>query len=59
MLGINVPIPVSMTDYLFGGQKASLFGDHHIYGRDGAHLCTRTKGKHLALDGSRHRGFDL
>ena len=43
MIGINVPIPVPMAYYSFGGWKASLFGDHHIYGRDGVHFYTRTK----------------
>ncbi len=43
MVGINVPIPVPMAYYSFGGWKASLFGDHHIYGRDGVHFYTRTK----------------
>ncbi|MBA3451832.1 MAG: CoA-acylating methylmalonate-semialdehyde dehydrogenase, partial [Deltaproteobacteria bacterium] len=40
MVGINVPIPVPMAYYSFGGWKASLFGDHHIYGRDGVHFYT-------------------
>jgi malonate-semialdehyde dehydrogenase (acetylating)/methylmalonate-semialdehyde dehydrogenase len=43
MVGVNVPIPVPMAYYSFGGWKASLFGDHHIYGRDGVHFYTRTK----------------
>src|SRR3954463_5354220 len=32
MVGINVPIPVPVAYYSFGGWKASLFGDRHIYG---------------------------
>nr|HEX4315908.1 CoA-acylating methylmalonate-semialdehyde dehydrogenase [Kofleriaceae bacterium] len=43
MVGINVPIPVPMAYYSFGGWKASLFGDHHIYGRDGVKFYTRGK----------------
>ena len=36
MIGINVPIPVPMAFYSFGGWKDSLFGDHHIHGRRGS-----------------------
>jgi malonate-semialdehyde dehydrogenase (acetylating) / methylmalonate-semialdehyde dehydrogenase len=43
MLGINVPIPVPVGSYSFGGWKGSLFGDTHIYGPDGIRFCTRTK----------------
>ena len=43
MIGINVPIPVPMAYYSFGGWKASLFGDSHAYGTDGVHFYTRTK----------------
>jgi malonate-semialdehyde dehydrogenase (acetylating) / methylmalonate-semialdehyde dehydrogenase len=43
MVGINVPIPVPMAFYSFGGWKASLFGDTHIYGTDGVHFYTRGK----------------
>ncbi|MGH7475315.1 MAG: CoA-acylating methylmalonate-semialdehyde dehydrogenase [Longimicrobiales bacterium] len=43
MVGINVPIPVPMAYYSFGGWKSSLFGDAHIYGEDGIRFCTRTK----------------
>ena len=35
MIGINVPIPVPMSFYCFGGWKQSLFGDHHIHGPEG------------------------
>ncbi len=52
MVGINVPIPVPMAYYSFGGWKASLFGDHHIYGREGVHFYTRAKVDHLALAGA-------
>jgi malonate-semialdehyde dehydrogenase (acetylating) / methylmalonate-semialdehyde dehydrogenase len=43
MVGINVPIPVPVAYYSFGGWKASLFGDTHMYGPDGVHFFTRTK----------------
>lgn len=43
MVGINVPIPVPMSYYSFGGWKASLFGDAHAYGADGVQFFTRGK----------------
>jgi malonate-semialdehyde dehydrogenase (acetylating)/methylmalonate-semialdehyde dehydrogenase len=43
MIGINVPIPVPVAYYSFGGWKSSLFGDTHMYGPDGVHFYTRTK----------------
>jgi malonate-semialdehyde dehydrogenase (acetylating)/methylmalonate-semialdehyde dehydrogenase len=43
MVGINVPIPVPVAYYSFGGWKTSLFGDTHMYGPDGIHFYTRTK----------------
>jgi malonate-semialdehyde dehydrogenase (acetylating)/methylmalonate-semialdehyde dehydrogenase len=43
MVGVNVPIPVPVSYYSFGGWKASLFGDTHMYGPDGIHFYTRTK----------------
>jgi malonate-semialdehyde dehydrogenase (acetylating) / methylmalonate-semialdehyde dehydrogenase len=43
MVGVNVPIPVPVAYYSFGGWKASLFGDSHAYGPDGVHFYTRTK----------------
>ncbi|MBO0789320.1 MAG: CoA-acylating methylmalonate-semialdehyde dehydrogenase, partial [Actinobacteria bacterium] len=43
MIGVNVPIPVPMAYYSFGGWKASLFGDTHAYGTDGVHFYTRGK----------------
>jgi malonate-semialdehyde dehydrogenase (acetylating)/methylmalonate-semialdehyde dehydrogenase len=59
MVGVNVPIPVPMSYYSFGGWKASLFGDHHIYGRDGVHFYTRTKAVTSRWPDPRHRGVDL
>lgn len=43
MIGINVPIPVPMAYYSFGGWKASLFGDTHAHGTEGVHFFTRGK----------------
>jgi malonate-semialdehyde dehydrogenase (acetylating)/methylmalonate-semialdehyde dehydrogenase len=43
MVGVNVPIPVPMAFYSFGGWKSSLFGDTHVYGTDGVHFYTRGK----------------
>jgi malonate-semialdehyde dehydrogenase (acetylating)/methylmalonate-semialdehyde dehydrogenase len=43
MVGVNVPIPVPMAYYSFGGWKSSLFGDSHAYGLDGVHFYTRGK----------------
>jgi malonate-semialdehyde dehydrogenase (acetylating)/methylmalonate-semialdehyde dehydrogenase len=43
MVGVNVPIPVPVGYYSFGGWKQSLFGDTHIYGPDGVHFATRQK----------------
>ncbi|MBV9761232.1 MAG: CoA-acylating methylmalonate-semialdehyde dehydrogenase [Acidobacteriaceae bacterium] len=43
MVGINVPIPVPMSYYSFGGWKASLFGDLHMYGPEGIQFYTRAK----------------
>jgi malonate-semialdehyde dehydrogenase (acetylating)/methylmalonate-semialdehyde dehydrogenase len=43
MVGVNVPIPVPVSYYSFGGWKDSLFGDSHAYGPDGIHFFTRNK----------------
>ncbi len=43
MIGVNVPIPVPMAYYSFGGWKASLFGDTHAHGVEGVHFFTRGK----------------
>jgi malonate-semialdehyde dehydrogenase (acetylating)/methylmalonate-semialdehyde dehydrogenase len=43
MVGINVPIPVPMAYYSFGGWKNSLFGDTHAHGTEGVHFFTRAK----------------
>jgi len=43
MIGVNVPIPVPMSFYSFGGWKQSLFGDHHMHGPEGVRFYTRAK----------------
>ncbi len=43
MVGINVPIPVPMAYYSFGGWKQSLLGDTHVHGPEGVHFYTRGK----------------
>ena len=43
MVGINVPIPVPVAFYSFGGWKSSLFGDLHVHGVEGVKFYTRTK----------------
>ena len=43
MVGINVPIPVPMAYFSFGGWKNSLFGDSHAHGTEGVHFFTRGK----------------
>jgi malonate-semialdehyde dehydrogenase (acetylating) / methylmalonate-semialdehyde dehydrogenase len=43
MVGVNVPIPVPVAYYSFGGWKSSLFGDLHVYGPEGIQFYTRGK----------------
>ena len=43
MVGVNVPIPVPMAYYSFGGWKDSLFGDKHMHGPEGVSFYTRAK----------------
>jgi malonate-semialdehyde dehydrogenase (acetylating)/methylmalonate-semialdehyde dehydrogenase len=43
MIGINVPVPVPMSYYSFGGWKDSLFGDTHVHGPEGVSFYTRGK----------------
>jgi len=43
MVGVNVPIPVPMAYYSFGGWKSSLFGDTHVHGTEGVHFYTHGK----------------
>ncbi|MFI5495729.1 CoA-acylating methylmalonate-semialdehyde dehydrogenase [Actinoplanes sp. NPDC051859] len=43
MVGVNVPVPVPVAYYSFGGWKSSLFGDLHMYGPEGLQFYTRAK----------------
>jgi malonate-semialdehyde dehydrogenase (acetylating) / methylmalonate-semialdehyde dehydrogenase len=43
MVGINVPVPVPVAYYSFGGWKSSLFGDLHMYGPEGVQFYTKAK----------------
>jgi malonate-semialdehyde dehydrogenase (acetylating)/methylmalonate-semialdehyde dehydrogenase len=43
MVGINVPIPVPMAFFSFGGHKRSLFGDSNVHGTEGVRFYTRVK----------------
>ena len=43
MIGVNVPVPVPMAYFSFGGWKNSLFGDTHAHGTEGVHFFTRGK----------------
>jgi malonate-semialdehyde dehydrogenase (acetylating)/methylmalonate-semialdehyde dehydrogenase len=59
MVGINLPIPVPMAYYSFGGWKQSLFGDAHMHGREGIQFYTRGKVVTARWPDPRHRGVDL
>jgi malonate-semialdehyde dehydrogenase (acetylating) / methylmalonate-semialdehyde dehydrogenase len=59
MVGINVPIPVPMAYYSFGGWKSSLFGDSHVHGREGIHFYTRGKVVTSRWPEPHHRGVNL
>ena len=59
MVGVNVPIPVPMAYYSFGGWKASLFGDTHAHGADGVHFFTRGKVVTSRWLDPRHGGVNL
>ena len=59
MVGINVPIPVPLSFYSFGGWKESIFGSHAIYGPDGIHFYTRQKVVITRWPDPIHRGVDL
>ncbi|MFQ6398196.1 CoA-acylating methylmalonate-semialdehyde dehydrogenase [Nocardia sp. KC 131] len=59
MVGINVPIPVPMAYYSFGGWKNSLFGDSHAHGTDGVHFFTRGKAVTSRWLDPSHGGLEL
>ena len=59
MVGINVPIPVPLAFYSFGGWKNSIFGSHAIYGPEGVHFYTKQKVIISRWPDPIHRGVDL
>jgi malonate-semialdehyde dehydrogenase (acetylating)/methylmalonate-semialdehyde dehydrogenase len=59
MIGVNVPIPVPMAYYSFGGWKASLFGDSHAHGMDGVQFFTRQKAITSRWLDPSHGGIEL
>ncbi|MGI8577771.1 MAG: CoA-acylating methylmalonate-semialdehyde dehydrogenase [Nocardioidaceae bacterium] len=59
MVGVNVPIPVPVAYYSFGGWKSSLFGDAHAYGMEGVTFFTRTKAVTTRWPDPSHGGIDL
>ncbi|GAA2978407.1 CoA-acylating methylmalonate-semialdehyde dehydrogenase [Actinokineospora diospyrosa] len=59
MIGVNVPIPVPVAYYSFGGWKDSLFGDTHAHGTDGVHFFTRGKVVTSRWPDSSHAGLNL
>lgn len=59
MVGVNVPIPVPMAYYSFGGWKASLFGDTHAHGMDGVQFFTRQKAITSRWLDPSHGGIEL
>jgi malonate-semialdehyde dehydrogenase (acetylating)/methylmalonate-semialdehyde dehydrogenase len=59
MVGINVPIPVPMAYYSFGGWGQSMFGDTHVHGLEGVHFYTRGKVVTARFGDPASRGPDL
>ncbi|MGK8491201.1 CoA-acylating methylmalonate-semialdehyde dehydrogenase [Nocardia asiatica] len=59
MVGINVPIPVPVSYYSFGGWKNSLFGHAHAHGADGVRFFTRTKAVTTRWLDPSHGGLNL
>ncbi|MEU2021447.1 CoA-acylating methylmalonate-semialdehyde dehydrogenase [Streptomyces sp. NPDC016469] len=59
MVGINVPIPVPVSYFSFGGWKNSLFGDTHAHGTEGVHFFTRGKVVTSRWADPSHGGIDL
>jgi malonate-semialdehyde dehydrogenase (acetylating) / methylmalonate-semialdehyde dehydrogenase len=59
MVGINVPVPVPMAYYSFGGWKNSLFGDTHAHGTEGVGFFTRGKAVTSRWLDPSHGGINL
>ena len=56
MVGVNVPIPVPVAFYSFGGWKSSLFGDLHVHGMEGVQVLHPHQGHHHPLAAPGHAG---
>jgi malonate-semialdehyde dehydrogenase (acetylating)/methylmalonate-semialdehyde dehydrogenase len=59
MVGVNVPIPVPLAFYSFGGWKSSIFGSNAIYGPEGVRFYTKQKVVISRWPDPIHRGVDL
>ena len=59
MVGINVPIPVPLAFYSFGGWKSSIFGANAIYGPEGVRFYTKQKVVITRWPDPIYRGVDL
>jgi malonate-semialdehyde dehydrogenase (acetylating)/methylmalonate-semialdehyde dehydrogenase len=59
MVGVNVPIPVPLAFYSFGGWKSSIFGSSPIYGPEGIRFYTRQKVVISRWPDPIYRGVDL
>jgi malonate-semialdehyde dehydrogenase (acetylating)/methylmalonate-semialdehyde dehydrogenase len=59
MVGINVPIPVPLAFYSFGGWKHSAFGDHNQHGMDGVRFFTKQKTVTTRWPGGARQGSDF
>jgi malonate-semialdehyde dehydrogenase (acetylating)/methylmalonate-semialdehyde dehydrogenase len=59
MIGVNVPIPVPVGYYSFGGFRSSLFGDTKAYGTQGFHFFTQEKTVTSRWADPGHGGIDL
>jgi malonate-semialdehyde dehydrogenase (acetylating)/methylmalonate-semialdehyde dehydrogenase len=59
MVGVNVPIPVPLSFYSFGGWKQSIFGSHALYGPEGVQFYSRQKVVISRWADPIHRGVDL
>ena len=59
MVGVNIPIPVPLAFYSFGGWKSSFFGSSPIYGPEGIRFYTRQKVVSSRWPDPIYRGVDL
>ena len=59
MVGVNVPIPVPMAYFSFGGWKHSLFGDSRAHGEEGFRFFTRQKVVTSRWSDPSHGGLNL